>query len=189
MSVLKNPKHEAFAQNIAMGLQNTDAYLKAGYYRNTNPASNGAINLLSKRLKARPHVRARIAEIVAKAAATAEITVERVLHELAVIAFANIQDYLGVEDFNSLTRDQKAPLREVTVEELRSGDKVASRLVKYKLSDKQAALVDLGKHFGMFGPDFSIRSAVLINQDNPDDAALERTINGIVAARNDAKPS
>jgi phage terminase small subunit len=137
-----------------MGLRNTDAYLKAGYYRNTLPASTGAINLLSKRLKAKPHVRARIAEIVAKAAAKADITVERVLHELAVIAFANIQDYLGVEDFNSMTRDQITPLQEVTVEELRSGNKVVRRLVKYKLSDKQAALVDLGKRLGMFGSGF-----------------------------------
>jgi phage terminase small subunit len=56
-------------------------------------------------------------------------------------------------DFSGLTREQAAALVEVTVEDFKDGrgeDARDVRRVKFKLADKKAALVDIGKHLGMF---------------------------------------
>jgi phage terminase small subunit len=64
-------------------------------------------------------------------------------------------------DYSTLTRDQAAALQEVTVDEYVVPDPdgpdeagkrscLPVRKVKFKLADKRAALVDLGKHLGMF---------------------------------------
>ena len=56
-------------------------------------------------------------------------------------------------DFSKLTRDRAAALAEVAVEEFVDGrceNARAVKRVKFKLHDKRAALVDLGRHLGMF---------------------------------------
>jgi hypothetical protein len=56
-------------------------------------------------------------------------------------------------DFSALTRDQTAALSEVTLEDFldHRGEAARSvRRVKFKLHDKRAALVDLGRHLGLF---------------------------------------
>lgn len=148
---MKNEGHERFAQELAKGTKQHEAYLKAGYRGNEAAACKAA---------SRPDVRARVAEILGRAADRAEITVERVLRELALIGFANMQDYMRVGadgdpylDFSALTREQAAALVEVTVEDFKEGrgeDARNIRKVKFKLGDKRAALVDIGRHFKMF---------------------------------------
>jgi phage terminase small subunit len=105
-------------------------------------------------------VSARIAELKGIAAQASTIEATRVLHELAKLAFANMADYMRVGpdgdpvlDFSKLTRDQAAALVEVTVEDFLDGrgeNARQVRRVKFKLADKRAALVDLGKHLGLF---------------------------------------
>lgn len=151
MPVLKNAKHERFAQELAKGKSAAEAYVLAGYAANDGNAI---------RLKGNERVRDRVTEILSTAAERAEITVERVLTELGKIGFANMADYMKVGadgdpylDFSALTREQAAALAEVTVEDFRDGrgeDARDVRRVKFKLSDKRAALVDIGKHLGMF---------------------------------------
>ena len=73
--------------------------------------------------------------------------------------FSNMLDYVKVDgpdafvDLSTLTRDQAAAIQEVTVEDYKDGRGENARdvrRVKVKLSDKRAALVDIGKHLGMF---------------------------------------
>jgi phage terminase small subunit len=83
-----------------------------------------------------------------------------VLRELALIGFANMADYMRAGpdgdpylDFSALTRDQAGALSEVTVEDFKEGRGENARdvrRVKFKLADKRAALVDLGKHLKLF---------------------------------------
>ncbi len=161
MPALKKERHERFCQEILKGNSPDDAYEIAGYA----PSRSNAHTLRRKK-----HIQERISELFEKreaidTAATAkalkklEITKEAILAELAKIAFANMQDYMVVGpdgaptlNFRDLTRDQAAALTEVTVEEFRDGrtESRQVRRVKFKLGDKRAALVDLGKHFGMF---------------------------------------
>ena len=83
-----------------------------------------------------------------------------ILHELAKIGFSNMLDYVSITnggdlitDFSALTKDQAAAISEVTIEtytEGRGEDAEEVKRVKFKLSDKRAALVDMGRHLGMF---------------------------------------
>lgn len=151
MPVLKNPKHERFAQELAKGKTATEAYVLAGYKPNDGNAAT---------LKGKQRISDRVAEILGRAAERAEITVADVVSELAKIGFANMADYMRVGpdgdpclDFSALSRDQAAALVEVTVEDFKDARGEESRdvrRVKFRLADKRAALVDIGKHLGMF---------------------------------------
>lgn len=69
-------------------------------------------------------------------------------------------DYMTVQsdgyayvDLSRLTREQAAAIQEITVEEYKEGTGEEARnvkRVKFKLADKRAALVDIGRHFGLF---------------------------------------
>ncbi|MBO9380038.1 terminase small subunit [Sphingomonas histidinilytica] len=151
MPILPNAKHELFAQERAKGKAPSDAYEAAGFRRNSGNAG---------RLDRLPEVQARIAELIGAAAERAEITIERVMAELGKIGFANMADYISVGDdgdpfvdLSDLDRDKAAAISEVTVEDFKDGrgeDARDVRRVKFKLLDKRAALVDIGKHLGMF---------------------------------------
>jgi len=88
------------------------------------------------------------------------VSAQRVVLELAKLAFANMADYMRVgrdgdpvTDFSNIDRDQAAALSEITVDDFIEGrgeDARAVRRVKFKLHDKRGALVDLGRHLGLF---------------------------------------
>lgn len=149
MGVLPNPKHELFAQELAQGKTATEAYVIAGYKDNDGNASKLAAK-----------VQDRVKEITGRAAEKVGVTIERVLEELAKIGFANMLDYVTINgsgepiiDLSALTREQAAAIQEVIVDthnEREGEDTVAVRRVRFKLLDKRAALVDMGKHLGMF---------------------------------------
>jgi phage terminase small subunit len=171
MPVLDNVKHERFAQLLAQGKTATDAHEAAGFKRNDGNAS---------KLAARPDVQARVKEITGAAAERCGVTVEKVVAELAKIGFSNMLDYMAIGadgqpvlDFSKLSRDQAACIQELVVEtrpdplagedeqepqghggSLRRQKAGAAGVeilkVRFKLADKRAALVDLGKHLGMF---------------------------------------
>lgn len=89
-----------------------------------------------------------------------DITGESVILELAKIGFSNILDYVSYTeqgdpyvDISKVTRAQAAAICEVTVDDYIEGrgeDARSVKRVKIKMSDKRAALVDIGKHLGMF---------------------------------------
>jgi phage terminase small subunit len=107
-----------------------------------------------------PKVAARVTQIRAEHRKRHDVTVDRILDELACIGFANMRDYLeltedGVArvDLSTLTRDQAAAINEVNVEVYMEGkgeDAQPVKRIKFKLHDKRAALVDMGRHLGMF---------------------------------------
>ena len=148
-----NSKQEQFVREYLIDLNATQAAIRAGYSEKT--ARSQGQRLLT-------HV--DIAEAIAKAqeerAKRTEITADRVLKELGKIGFSNMQDYIRTTsdgdpyiDLSALTHDQAAAISEVTTEDFTDGrgdDARDVRRVKIKLSDKRAALVDIGKHLGMF---------------------------------------
>lgn len=146
-----NPKQARFVAEYLIDLNATQAAIRSGYSESTARAI-GAENLT------KPAISAAIAEAKAKMASKLEITAERVLRELALIGFANMGDYVGqdgIVDFSALDKDKWAAVSEVTIDHYTDGrteDARDVKRVKFKLSDKRAALVDLGKHLNLFNP-------------------------------------
>jgi phage terminase small subunit len=151
MPALKNPRHELFAQALARGMPAVRAYTAAGYkYHTSSPA----------RLRHRPDVDQRVAEILARSAKRAEVSIEGVMRELAQIGFANVLDYVifgrdgkPFVELSTISREQGAGLAEMNIEYFKDGrgkDTHEVRRLQVKLKDKRNALVDLGKHLGMF---------------------------------------
>jgi phage terminase small subunit len=96
------------------------------------------------------------AEIEARLASTFDryaVTSDRIIRELAKIAFANIGDFITVQDggsaivdFGTATREQMASLKSVEIDErMIDGAAAGVRKVKISLSDKRQALMDLAK--------------------------------------------
>jgi Terminase small subunit. len=126
----------------------------AGFGRNSTAA---------RRLSENEDVRARVHELLDSAAERAGISRERVLKELARIAFADIRSLVEWRDEGTgLTKDAKTKVLPAGVRIRCSGDisddiaAAISEVVptsngpRIKLHDKRAALIDLGKHLGLF---------------------------------------
>lgn len=87
MPVLKNARHEAFAQAVAKGKSASEAYLAAGYKVNAKTAAEAA-SRLSRNVK----VSARVAELQQKVARKVEVTVESLAGELEEARFLAIAE-------------------------------------------------------------------------------------------------
>ena len=81
------------------------------------------------------------------------VTSDRIMRELALMAFGNVGDFVVVQDDGSLAvdigtarREQMASLKSIEIDE-RTTDGAASgvRRIKISLNDKRQALMDLAK--------------------------------------------
>jgi len=148
-------KQERFVEEYLIDLNAAQAAIRAGYSAKTARAI-GHENLT------KPEIAAAIEKARAERAERTRLTGDMVVDELRKIGFASMGDYLKSTpegdpylDFSTLTPDQKAALAEVTVEDFVDGrgeNARAVKRVKFKLHDKQAALVSLGRHLGLFDP-------------------------------------
>ena len=137
-----SPKQEVFVQEYLKDLNATQAAIRAGYSEKT--AYRIGSELLHK-----TSVREAVEKGRAKRAERTEITADRVVTELAKIAFADPRDLMewgpngvALKDCSTLTEEQAAGVAEVV-----EGSGGALRLKKH---DKVKALELLGKHIGMF---------------------------------------
>jgi phage terminase small subunit len=73
MTILKNARHELFAQKIAQGMTATAAYAAAGYRKHDGNAAT---------LRGNQRICARIDEILSEAAAHVEVTVKSIVFQL-----------------------------------------------------------------------------------------------------------
>jgi len=148
-----NERQTLFRKEYQIDMNATQAAIRAGYSEKT-AYSQG------QRLLKNVEMQKAIQEDIAKRSERTEITADKVLTELAKIGFANMDDYVRTTDdgdayvdLSDLTRDQAAAISEITVEDYKDGRGEGSRdirKVKFRLSDKRAALVDIGKHLNMF---------------------------------------
>ena len=159
MGPLANQRHERFAQALAQGKTATEAYVLAGDKANDGNAS---------RMKGNERISARVQKIVGRAAERAEVSLERVLRELAAIAFSNItkavtwgpsvlvreeedEDGQRVKVITSaVSLVPSDNLDANTVAAIAAVSQGPTGTLRIKMHDKLAALVALGKHLGMF---------------------------------------
>ena len=150
-------KQEAFVLAYIETNNASEAYRRAyDCSKMTEKSINENASKLLKHAKVAPRVAAHRAKLSEKHGVTAD----RVIRELALIGFSNMLDYIKTTDEGSafidlskLSRDQAAAIGEITSEtymEGRGEEAVAVKRTRFKLNDKRAALVDLGKHLGLF---------------------------------------
>lgn len=151
------PKQEAFAKAYVETGNASEAYRRA-YDVDTMKDEN--IWTEASKLLTHPKVAPRIEQLQLALQKRHDVTMDKIIQELAKIGFSNMLDYMQVQasgdayiDLSALTREQAAAIAEITVEDYKDGRGEDARDVKkmrFKLHDKKAALVDLGKHLGMF---------------------------------------
>lgn len=142
-----------FVEEYLIDLNGTQAAIRAGHSFKT------AAQIAHGNLK-KPNIQAAMKIEQDLRTKRVGITVDRIVTELAKIGFANLIDYVTINDqgdayvdFSKVNRDQMAAVMEITVEEYTEGRGELARDIKrtkFKMADKRAALVDLGKHLGMF---------------------------------------
>ena len=135
-------KQKRFVSEYLVDLNATQAAIRAGYSKKTAEVI-GYENLR------KPQIAEEIAKRQVKLQSKLEITQEKVLEELAAIAFANGTDFVTVTAAGLLN---VKPTSQVPKEKLPAiaGIKYNQLGVEIKLHDKVRALELLGKHLGVF---------------------------------------
>ena len=148
-SVALNKRQELFAKEYLIDLNATQSAIRAGYSEKTAYS-------MGQRLLKHVEVQECIQKAMRKREKRTEVTQDRVLEELAAIAFADINDYVQI---STVTIDD----REIDSVELVNtgalpkakraaiaGIKQGANGIELKLYDKEKALEMLGRHLGMF---------------------------------------
>ena len=181
MSDKLTPQQARFVEEYLIdNSSQSKAAIRAGY-----SIHSAVVN--ASRLMRQPKIRAAIAEGQAERSKRLGITQDRVLQELALIAFANLKDVVGKNaegdtdiDMQGMDRNVAAALAEVSIST--KGGKTKVRTAKVRLVDKISALEKLGKHLGMFTEKIEHSGTLSLEQlvsesmsekDTPEDLELE----------------
>lgn len=137
-------KQKIFADEYLIDLNATRAYRVA--YPSVKKEEAAAVN--GSKLLRNTKVAAYIQERMKERQKRTEITQDRVLEELAAIAFAKATDYAKVKEGQVIIKDT-ANLDEQQARAI-AGIEEGKFGIKVKLNDKEKALELLGRHLGMF---------------------------------------
>ena len=140
------PMQRLFVEAYLIHKNATKAAIAAGF-------SERSANNQGTRLMANDAIRAEIEARLASTLDRYAVTSDRIIRELAKIAFGNIGDFIAVQDggsaivdFGTATREQMASLKSVEIDERTiDGPAPGVRKVKISMSDKRQALMDLAK--------------------------------------------
>lgn len=139
------PKQIKFIDEYLIDLNATQAAIRAGYSKKTAQRI-GSENL------SKPLLQEEIQKRRNKLQTKCEITQERVLRELAAIAFASGADFAKVVTGGIFDTVKMIPTDKIPPEKLAAiaGMKMTANGVEVKLHDKVRALEMLGKYLGLF---------------------------------------
>lgn len=144
-------KQKLFVQEYLVDLNATQAANRAGY---KNPE-------IGRQLITKNNVSAAISEAMQDRAERVEITQDRILRELAAVAFADASTYAQVVDKKvkdfagkdvTIRAVEVLPTEKLTPKQRAAlaGIKEGKNGIEVKLNDKMQALELLGRHLGMF---------------------------------------
>ena len=135
-------KLKLFCDEYLIDLNGTQAAIRAGYSPKT-------AKVIASENLTKPDVRAYIDRAMAERSKRTGVNADRVLMELAKVAFVNAADVIDAETATlrpDVTVDDTAAIQSVKVKTF--GEDGIEREIK--LADKLKALELLGKHLGMF---------------------------------------
>lgn len=148
-----SPKQQLFADEYLIDLNATQAAIRAGYSPKT-AKEIGSENLT------KPNIRTYVEKKMAERSRRTGISQDRVLQELARIAFVQIPDVIDIETakvYESASPDDLAVIQGIKVKES-WGDKGSSVEREVKVADKGKALEMLGRHLGMFNDKLDVNT-------------------------------
>lgn len=136
---------ERFKNNVLKGMNQTDAYLAAGYKCSRSAARRNAARLMTN-----ADILAAIKRALEGAADKAEITQQRILEEEGRLAFLNPQNLVGADgnllDLHELPEDVARAITGLEVIKQADGN----LKFKFKFSDKGRSLERISRHLGMY---------------------------------------
>ncbi len=150
------PKQASFVAEYLVDLNATQAAIRAGY----SPKTAGQIG--DENLK-KPEIAAALQEAMKAREQRTEITQDRVLRELARIGFADIRKVVKWGEGTALVDPETGSTVVVNDVALIGSEAIdedtalaiseisqTAQGLKIKMHDKKGALVDIGRHLGMF---------------------------------------
>lgn len=152
--VTLDPKHKIFADTFLITGRISESARKAGY-------SGRSAHVSGNRLLKRSDVQAYLAAQGSKVSEQTEDLQSKVIRELEDMAFANIADFIRVDDeghpqvdFSGATPEQLKAITRIASKRktttTRSGDKIHEEESSFAMADKYRGLELLGDHLGMF---------------------------------------
>ena len=141
-----NAKQQRFVEEYLIDLNATQAAIRAGYKKSEYTDTN------ANKLLENTRIREAIDKAMAERSKRTGINQDRVIQELARIAFVNPQNVINPEDASvreDASEDDLACIQSVKVKTSFS-DKGDMTEREVKLNDKMKALELLGRHLGMF---------------------------------------
>ncbi|WP_097003918.1 terminase small subunit [Lacrimispora amygdalina] len=160
-------KQKIFADEYLIDLNATRAY-KVAYpkVKNDETASAAGARLL-RNVKVEDYIQKRMKDREKRT----EITQDMVLKELAKIGFADVTDFVSIEDKGTYKAVQVKTTDEMPGDKLGAiaGIKEGANGIEIKLNDKGKALELIGRHLGMFKDKLEVSGTLETEKTKLDD--------------------
>ena len=154
-------KQKRFIEEYLIDLNATQAAIRAGYSPDT------AYSIGNENMK-KPEIKAKIDKAMAERSKRTGVNADRVVRELAKIAFVNADDVIDAETATlkpDAAREDTAAIQSVKVKTF--GEDGLEREIK--MADKLKALELLGKHLGMFKDKVELSGTLETEKNKLDD--------------------
>lgn len=161
------PKQQKFCEEYLIDLNGTQAAIRAGYSPDT------AAEIASENLT-KPNIHAHINHAMAVRSKRTGVNQDRVVRELARIAFINADELIDTSTATvkeGASTDDLAAIASVKVKVVEGDFSSVEREVK--LCDKIKALELLGKHLGMFTDKVELRGSIETDVKKLDDVIAQ----------------
>lgn len=146
-----SPKQQAFVDQYLVDLNATQAYLRAGYRCSEETARRNGHKLLTN-----TDIQAFVAERMADRAKRTEIDQDRVVLEIARLAFSDVRklfDGNRLKRMDEIDDDTAAAISSVKVSTRQVGEGEVEHIAEIKFWPKTPSIEMACKHVGMFGAD------------------------------------
>lgn len=155
-------KQKTFCEEWIIDKNGTQAAIRAGYSKKTAAQT-------ASRLLINVKIQAYIAELIKKQSIRTQITADRVLEEIARLAFAKLSDVVEWEG-NSINLKDSSKLKDdvsAAVKEISHTTGMNGTTTKIKMHNKESALEKLAKHLELYKDNNIYNGSVTIINDVP----------------------
>lgn len=152
-------KQKIFADEYLIDLNATRAYRMAYPNVKKDDTAAAAAARMLRNVKVAEYIQERMQERQQRT----EVTQDRVVQELAAIAFAKATDYVTIKSNGSAAVVMIKSTDDLTDEQVRAiaGIKEGANGVEIKLNDKEKALELLGRHLGMWNDKLEVKAPAI----------------------------